>query len=851
MKVSLYLIRYRFFCGLFVFLLSGNMINIFAQSNQYLHFDGEDDHIVVENGSAIIANSNAITMAGWFKTDALGYGQGMMGIRYTNAQFYMIQLDNGSLECRFQNSNGGTYDIQAGAGTVLAGQWMHFAFVYDGSKTYLYRNGQLHGSKNASGTIAVEHAPLIIGRNLFSTAAFYYGGAADEVSLWTKALTQEEVQEMMTNELNGSEEGLELYYKFDQGFPDGDNTSIKNLVSNGGKQNINPPLLNFSLTGSTSNFSGQLDAGKQVISFPTIPAKLTTDQPFELNALSSSGLEVGYIIMSGPASVSDNTITLTGESGMVEVLAYQSGNATYEEAGPVTQTFEVLDITTYVPTVDSRNPYKDALYFVDTLVPIQLSAFVEIGHPELFDVAEVQFIIGDDIIQTQEFEKGYYAGSWQPDDYSTYTLTVRAYNNHGYFHDEKIGFTVYEGAVEQKLSAFSDLWLHTYESTHHTSADLPCFLGAYDKLTATFSVECPPLGCDDWDAVSKIYAKGYTGEWVEIIRYVTPYGVACSHTIDLTDFQSILKGKTEFYIDYAASTVAKGFEFNLDIHYQPGKPEYLYSTIQKLWNEEYPFGDPGNLQPVETLTIDIPDNAQKAKIKLISTGHGWGNNNTNNAAEFSENTHHIWVNNEQKYEQHNWKICDPNPQSCQPQYGTWYHPRAGWCPGATADWFEYDASEYLTDNSVELQYRFDEGYTDFCHPNNPDCVNGQTCPSCNDGYNPVLLVTSSMIFYTNESPFVESIVGINDKTTDKDNETFVILPNPANEAIRIIFKQTDANRKGQFKIYNVTGQLVYNENITAGMSTLNIDIKDWAKGTYLLKLETENGNWVTDKLIVY
>ncbi|MBK8566465.1 MAG: hypothetical protein IPN76_24820 [Saprospiraceae bacterium] len=34
---------------------------------------------------------------------------------------------------------------------------------------------------------------------------------------------------MMANELNGDEAGLQLYYKFNQGVPDGDNTSISKL----------------------------------------------------------------------------------------------------------------------------------------------------------------------------------------------------------------------------------------------------------------------------------------------------------------------------------------------------------------------------------------------------------------------------------------------------------------------------------------------------------------------------------------------------------------------------------------------------------------------------------------------
>ena len=66
-----------------------------AQSDQYLHFDRVDDFAELPDASALIANAPAFTMTGWFYTDQYAYGQGMMGIRGTNAGFYMIQLDNG------------------------------------------------------------------------------------------------------------------------------------------------------------------------------------------------------------------------------------------------------------------------------------------------------------------------------------------------------------------------------------------------------------------------------------------------------------------------------------------------------------------------------------------------------------------------------------------------------------------------------------------------------------------------------------------------------------------------------------------------------------------------------------
>lgn len=79
----------------------------------------------------------------------------------------------------------------------------------------------------------------------------------------------------------------------------------------------------------------------QTINFPTIPNKLTTDMPFALSATASSGLPVSYLIVSGPATISGSTVTLTGQAGTVTVRATQSGNASWNAATPVERSFTV------------------------------------------------------------------------------------------------------------------------------------------------------------------------------------------------------------------------------------------------------------------------------------------------------------------------------------------------------------------------------------------------------------------------------------------------------------------------------------------------------------------------------
>ena len=78
----------------------------------------------------------------------------------------------------------------------------------------------------------------------------------------------------------------------------------------------------------------------QTITFPTIPTQTYGTAPITLTATATSGLPVSYAVTSGPATVSDSSLTITG-AGSITVQASQAGNSSYLAATPVSQTFTV------------------------------------------------------------------------------------------------------------------------------------------------------------------------------------------------------------------------------------------------------------------------------------------------------------------------------------------------------------------------------------------------------------------------------------------------------------------------------------------------------------------------------
>jgi hypothetical protein len=95
-------------------------------------------------------------------------------------------------------------------------------------------------------------------------------------------------------------------------------------------------------TPVTRSFNvSQVSRQNQVINFASLPSKNVDDAPFSLSATSSSGLPVSLRIFSGPATLSNNVVTLTGV-GSVVVEAFQVGDANYNPATPVVQSFSVI-----------------------------------------------------------------------------------------------------------------------------------------------------------------------------------------------------------------------------------------------------------------------------------------------------------------------------------------------------------------------------------------------------------------------------------------------------------------------------------------------------------------------------
>lgn len=89
--------------------------------------------------------------------------------------------------------------------------------------------------------------------------------------------------------------------------------------------------------GAQNHFAAKAD---QTINFAPIPSTTLGAGAISLNAAATSGLPVTYSVVSGSATLSGNTVTITG-AGNVTIQATQAGNDSYNPASPVAQSFSV------------------------------------------------------------------------------------------------------------------------------------------------------------------------------------------------------------------------------------------------------------------------------------------------------------------------------------------------------------------------------------------------------------------------------------------------------------------------------------------------------------------------------
>lgn len=161
--------------------------------NGALSFDGNNDYVEVAN-SAFLNPGGAITIAGWINPSQVSTAQNVVSKGTTQNSQYVLRLQGGSNpRMRFMTKANSLVSMFAPT-KIQPNVWTHVAATYDGSFMRLYINGSLDASAAQSGQMTDSGDPLYISSN--RGTGIYFDGLIDEVYVYDKALTSQEVLQL-------------------------------------------------------------------------------------------------------------------------------------------------------------------------------------------------------------------------------------------------------------------------------------------------------------------------------------------------------------------------------------------------------------------------------------------------------------------------------------------------------------------------------------------------------------------------------------------------------------------------------------------------------------------------------
>ena len=149
---------------------------------QALAFDGND---LVTLGDLDLPGS--FTMMGWMQTRSL-HSSGCASL-LMKALDYGFEICLGTLYAGVGSGNNWTAYLPQPLTTADLNVWKHVALTYDGATLRFYFNGGLVGA--GAGTHTSNNNPLLFGR--WSSNAEFWDGLIDEVRIYTRALSAEEI----------------------------------------------------------------------------------------------------------------------------------------------------------------------------------------------------------------------------------------------------------------------------------------------------------------------------------------------------------------------------------------------------------------------------------------------------------------------------------------------------------------------------------------------------------------------------------------------------------------------------------------------------------------------------------
>ncbi len=175
--------------------ITGNPQWTIGQLGNALELDGYDDAVDVGNPESFNI-TDTISLLVWIKPEAFGNGADQTYIAKGNDSYALRHNNANNLEFRISD----TINVLYLPGSSLNSEWHHLAGTYDGAQLKMYLDGVLGATANSPGPVNESVYNVNIGRESVGNR-FHYNGAIDEVRIYNRALTEDEIIEAMREDL--------------------------------------------------------------------------------------------------------------------------------------------------------------------------------------------------------------------------------------------------------------------------------------------------------------------------------------------------------------------------------------------------------------------------------------------------------------------------------------------------------------------------------------------------------------------------------------------------------------------------------------------------------------------------
>ncbi|HEX8071742.1 MAG TPA: FG-GAP-like repeat-containing protein [Pyrinomonadaceae bacterium] len=167
-----------------------------GQVGQAFSLDGTNDYVSAPDAPALRPTN--VTIEGWFNFASASGGRVLASktVGSGTSDSYIIYFLNGTLNGTVGDV-GGVGPVASAAFTPTVGTWYHLAYTFDDTTNTqtLYVNGVVLASGANTKSIGYDTHPFLIGGEIENEApSFFFRGLADEVSLYSRALSGAEVQ---------------------------------------------------------------------------------------------------------------------------------------------------------------------------------------------------------------------------------------------------------------------------------------------------------------------------------------------------------------------------------------------------------------------------------------------------------------------------------------------------------------------------------------------------------------------------------------------------------------------------------------------------------------------------------